>query len=75
MKEIEVLLDSTEKVKDFVNAMGEIEGEVVVSSGKYIVDAKSILGIFSLDLSKPLKVEVEDWKEEYSALFDNYLIK
>ena len=75
MKVIEVLLDSTEKVKDFVNAMGEIEGEVVVSSGKYIVDAKSILGIFSLDLSKPLKVEVEDWKEEYSALFDNYLIK
>ena len=75
MKVIEVLLDSTEKVKDFVNAMGEIEGEVVVSSGKYIVDAKSILGIFSLDLSKPLKVEVEDWKEEYSVLFDNYLMK
>ena len=74
MKVLEVSLDSTDKVKKFVNAVNNIEGDVVISSGKYIVDAKSILGIFSLDLSKPLKVEITNWKEEYATLLEEYCI-
>ena len=41
--------------------------------GKYVVDAKSIMGIFSLELSKPLRLEIEDWREEYAAVIEKYL--
>jgi phosphotransferase system HPr-like phosphotransfer protein len=47
-----------QKVKEFVAITQESECEILLKSGKYVVDAKSILGIFSLDLSKPLIVEV-----------------
>lgn len=55
-----IYLDNFNKVKDFVAAVRDIPGEVTVTSGKYVVDGKSILGIFSLDLTQPLFVEFED---------------
>ena len=51
-----------------------IEGEVLLYGGRYIVDAKSIMGIFSLDLSKPLRLEIKEWKEEYMPLLEKYVI-
>lgn len=53
--------------------MSKIEGDVLLCVGKYVIDAKSIMGIFSLDLSKPLHLEVEKWKEEYVSVIDKYL--
>ena len=50
-------LNSIDKVKEFVKLMSEIEDNIDLVSGRYIVDAKSLLGIFSLDLSKPIKME------------------
>ena len=50
-------LNSIDKVKEFVKLMSEIEDNIDLVSGRYIVDAKSLLGIFSLDLSKPIKLE------------------
>lgn len=50
-------LNSIDKVKDFVKLMSNVEDNIDLVSGRYIVDAKSLLGIFSLDLSKPIKVE------------------
>jgi phosphotransferase system HPr-like phosphotransfer protein len=47
-------------VKDFVNIVNKYDFDVDLTSGRYIVDAKSIMGIFSLDLSKPIKVEVHN---------------
>ncbi len=41
--------------------------------GKYVVDAKSIMGIFSLEPSNPMRLEIEDWKEEYAAVIERYL--
>ena len=55
-KEFFVDLNSIDKVKSFVNDMSKVEGDVIVSSGQYIVDGKSIMGVFSLDFSKPLRV-------------------
>lgn len=52
-----IMLDEFALVKDFINDTQNEETEVTVRCGKYVVDGKSILGIFSLDLSKPLVVE------------------
>ncbi|MBQ9118359.1 MAG: HPr family phosphocarrier protein [Clostridia bacterium] len=58
MKSITITLEMAQRVKDFVAVTQSYEHEILLKSGKYVVDAKSILGIFSLDLSKPLVVEV-----------------
>jgi phosphotransferase system HPr-like phosphotransfer protein len=47
-----------QRVKEFVNITQNFTYEILLKSGKYVVDAKSILGIFSLDLSQPIIVEV-----------------
>lgn len=60
MKTFNLLLSSINDVKDFVNIVSKYDFDVDLTSGRYIVDAKSIMGIFSLDLSKPIKVEVHD---------------
>ncbi len=58
MKTFTVLLSSINDVKNFVNVVTKYDFEIDLTSGRYVVDAKSIMGIFSLDLSKPIKVEV-----------------
>ena len=58
MKSIKISLEMAQRVKEFVNITQNYTCEILLKSGKYIVDAKSILGIFSLDLSQPLTVEV-----------------
>lgn len=73
IKTIPVVLRSVDKVKDFVNAMSQIEGDVLLLAGRYVIDARSIMGIFSLDLSGPLQLQIEDWKEEYAAILEKYL--
>ncbi len=58
MKVFDIMLKSINDVKDFVNIVNKYDFDVDLSSGRYVVDAKSIMGIFSLDLSKPIKVEI-----------------
>ncbi|MCX7745440.1 MAG: HPr family phosphocarrier protein [Clostridia bacterium] len=58
MKTFNISLKSINEVKDFVNTVNKYDFDVDLTSGRYVVDAKSIMGIFSLDLSKPIKVEV-----------------
>ena len=58
MKEFNIMLNSIDTVKDFVNIVAKYNFDVDLTSGRYVVDAKSIMGIFSLNLSKPIKVEV-----------------
>lgn len=58
MKAFNIALKSINDVKDFVNTVNKYDFDVDLTSGRYVVDAKSIMGIFSLDLSKPIKVEV-----------------
>ena len=54
MKTFNLLLSSINDVKDFVNIVSKYDFDVDLTSGRYVVDAKSIMGIFSLDLSQPL---------------------
>lgn len=58
MKTFNIMLKSINDVKDFVNIVNRYNFDVDLTSGRYVVDAKSIMGIFSLDLSKPIRVEV-----------------
>ena len=58
MKSFKIELKTIDDVKDFVNIVSKVSYDVDLSSGRYVVDAKSIMGIFSLDLSKPINVEV-----------------
>lgn len=56
MKKTNVMLDSISAVKKFVNIVSKYDYDVDLASGRYAVDAKSIMGIFSLDLSKPIQL-------------------
>ena len=58
MKTFNLSLNCINDVKDFVNTVSKYDFEIDLTSGRYVVDAKSIMGIFSLDLSKPIKAEI-----------------
>jgi len=60
MKSINVCLNTVEKVKGFVNAISPLDGDFDLVSDRYVVDAKSIMGIFSLDLGKTLRLDIHD---------------
>ena len=59
MKTFNLLLSSINDVKDFVNTVSKYDFDVDLTSGRYVVDAKSIMGIFSLDLSKPINLNIQ----------------
>ena len=58
MKSGDIKLSSIADVRNFVDTVSKYDIDIDLSSGRYIVDAKSIMGIFSLDLAKPIKMEV-----------------
>lgn len=58
MKSIKVSLAMAESVKNFVNIVSKYSYEIDLRSGRFVIDAKSLLGIFSLDLSKPIVLEI-----------------
>ena len=70
MNKFEILLSSINDVKNFVNIVSKYDCDIDLTSGRYVVDAKSIMGIFSLDLSKSIMVEVHDetCKDLYNEL-------
>ena len=63
MKTIRVCLDSIDKVKGFVNDISRFNTDFDLISGRYVIDAKSIMGIFSLDLSKPIELTIHESDE------------
>ncbi len=60
MKAVSVLLNTIDKVRNFVTAVSPFSGELDLKSGRYTVDAKSIMGIFSLDLSRPMDLLIHE---------------
>ncbi len=60
MKSVPIKLSFAEEVKAFVNAVNRYPYEMDLRAGRHVVDAKSILGIFSLDLSKPIILDIYD---------------
>lgn len=77
MTTFNISLSSINSVKNFVNAVNKYDFDVDLTSGRYVVDAKSIMGIFSLDLSKPIILEAhctEDSAESFKADMKEFII-
>ena len=76
MKTIQISLNSIDKVKSFVNAITQFEFDFDLVSGRYVIDAKSIMGIFSLDLSKPIElvIHAEDHLDEIMDILKPYIV-
>ena len=60
MKSVKISLNSIDKVKAFVNEVTKFDSDFDLVSGRYVIDAKSIMGIFSLDLSKPIDLNIHN---------------
>ena len=76
MRICHINLNSINDVKEFVSAVSKCEFDVDLVSGRYAIDAKSIMGIFSLDLSKPIQMNVHaDDCEAFLKSIDAYLVK
>ena len=69
MKTVQISLNSIDKVKSFVNDITRFENDFDLVSGRYVIDAKSIMGIFSLDLSKPIDLNIHA-EENIDAILD-----
>ena len=76
MKTIQISLNSIDKVKAFVNDITKFDNDFDLVSGRYVIDAKSIMGIFSLDLSKPidLSIHAEENLDEILEVLKPYII-
>jgi len=68
MKTVRISLNSIDKVKSFVNDLTKFDVDFDLVSGRYVIDAKSIMGIFSMDLSKPVEFRVLETHEKLSAI-------
>lgn len=69
MKKTTIMLATINDVKNFVSEVSLCDYDVDLLSGRYAVDAKSIMGIFSLDLSKPISLEAHT--DDASEFFEN----
>ena len=76
MKTVRVCLDSIDKVKGFVNDISRFNTDFDLISGRYVIDAKSIMGIFSLDLSKPIEITIHesDEMDEILKIIQPYIV-
>ena len=76
MRTVHISLNSIDKVKSFVNDLAKFDADFDLVSGRYIIDAKSIMGIFSLDLSKPidLNIHAESNIDEILSTLSPYII-
>lgn len=76
MKTVKISLNSIDKVKAFVNDVTKFDTDFDLVSGRYVIDAKSIMGIFSLDLSKPIDLNIhgEDNLEEILTTLKPYIV-
>ena len=69
MKTVQISLNSIDKVKSFVNDITKFDYDFDLVAGRYVIDAKSIMGIFSLDLSKPIDLNIHA-EDDVDAVLD-----
>ena len=77
MKTVQISLNSIDKVKSFVNDITKFDYDFDLVSGRYVIDAKSIMGIFSLDLSQDLELHIGDGDpiEDVKAALKDYIVE
>lgn len=76
MLEKTIMLNNVESVKKFSNIAASKNYNIYLESGKYVVNAKSIMGIFSLDLTKPIKMKADcELVAELSKQIEPFVLK
>lgn len=77
MKTVKVNINTIDKVKKFVNVLTKFDGDFDLVSGHYVIDAKSIMGIFSLDLAQDIELVIQDEGEEDKviAALGDFIVK
>ena len=78
MKSVLISLNSIDKVKSFVNEITKFDFDFDLVSGRYVIDAKSIMGIFSLDLSNPIALNIHASDSSLDEILDtlkDYLVE
>lgn len=78
MKTVKISLNSIDKVKTFVNEINRFDAEFDLVSGRYVIDAKSIMGIFSLDISKPIDLNIHTDGENLDEILvklESYIVE
>lgn len=76
MKSVKIRLGTIADVRDFVNIVSKTDADIDLQSGRYVVDGKSIMGIFSLDLLSPISLTIHsDDADELLAEIDRFIIK
>ena len=73
MRSVYVSLPSVNSVQKFVATVSKLEGNFDFQSGNYILDARSLMGIFTLDLTKPLKLNIQNDTEETMHALRSFL--
>ncbi len=74
MKTVYIDLGSLEKVKNFVSDVSKMDGDFDLVSGRYIIDAKSMMGIFSLDLTKIIQLNIYNETDEKINILSKYFV-
>ena len=72
MKKMYVAINTINKVTEFVQKASQVDGDVICTKGRYTIDGKSIMGVFSIDISKGITVEYPETAtdfEEYISQF------
>lgn len=62
------------EVQQFVNAASKCDFDIDISYNRYVVDAKSFLGVYGLDFRKPLKVSYDGFNNELEELLKKYAV-
>ena len=79
MNTFRISINTIDKVKKFVNLTNKCEADVDIVSGRLLVDAKSIMSIFSMDLTRPMTLRIHESNteklEEYKKLFEEFIIE
>jgi len=77
MKTVKISLNSIDKVKAFVNDVTKFDSDFDLVSGRYVIDAKSIMGIFSLDLSKviDLNIHSDETMDQILSIIKPYIVE
>ncbi|KIR03086.1 hypothetical protein P261_01901 [Lachnospiraceae bacterium TWA4] len=78
MESVQIILNSIDKVKSFVNTLTKFDCDFDLVSGRYVIDAKSIMGIFSLDLSKSITLNIhskDEGLDEILAELKPYIVE
>ncbi|MDD3172898.1 MAG: HPr family phosphocarrier protein [Herbinix sp.] len=74
MNNVLISLDTFEKIKKFVDITSRLDYDLDLISGRYVVDGKSIMGIFSLDLTNLIEVRVISQKDLYPKELEDFMV-